>query len=830
MVVAVFAACGGQEVIPPGQPHYDDLTLTGGSIDKVDLLFAIDNSQSMAEKQDLLSAAVPDLIGRLLVPNCIDWSQGTPKVIARGADGLCPDPSREEFPAVHDLHVGIVTSSLGGGGAEQTGGKPVCPPNALEPRFQKFNAHNDDKGHLINRIRPTAANSTGIEDTVADAVALDGQGGGFLAWLPKVDKNVSKTAPNVPAISPDATPSSALAEGQTRLVLDFQDLVKGTGEFGCGLEAQLESWYRFLIQPDPYDSIVIQPDPNGGPATATLVGVDTTILKQRHDFLRPDSLVAIVMLTDEEDSWSDPLAVGGRGWVTRASEFPGSPTKLMPRGTSACNVPTDPNNPTATGPNDPNCTSCAFAGNMANGQPIAGDPNCTLNCGPNCAGYYTDKEDSLNTRYVNDMKRRFGLDPQFPISRYVSGLRSAKVPNRDGEHPNGKGTYAGKANCTNPLFAASLPTDPQSDLCNLPLGPRTSDLVYFSLIGGVPWQLLYTGAGFKTALGQQDWQSILGKDPENFDLTGIDPHMIQSHLPRNAKNQSAIPYLQNPLPNDPTSSDTADPYNGREWDTSLSPFGLDHQFACTFALPKPKECADPANVGSCDCVQNAKNPGGPPLCAPGASGNSLQIRGKSYPTIRELRVAKALGSQAIVGSICPKEPKDMTSPDYGYRPILANIVDRLKNVLTGSCLPKPLQPNADGKVSCDIVEALFANGQGQTNTCDEKLGLAQPDSVMLHAFNAKRCADAKGTGDAGPGGAACAHPEDPELVARELGPVCVLQQFATPAGTTCEANPSPGWCVVSGPPARGCGQAIQFSSTAIPHTGTKLHWVCPTPF
>src|SRR6476620_3817341 len=42
------------------------------SIDKVDLLFAIDNSASMGDKQDLLALAVPVLVGRLLNPNCVD--------------------------------------------------------------------------------------------------------------------------------------------------------------------------------------------------------------------------------------------------------------------------------------------------------------------------------------------------------------------------------------------------------------------------------------------------------------------------------------------------------------------------------------------------------------------------------------------------------------------------------------------------------------------------------------------------------------------------------------------------------------------------------------
>ena len=102
----------------------------------------------------------------------------------------------------------------------------------------------------------------------------------------------------------------------SQFVSDFGALVVGTGDLGCGLEAQLESWYRFLVQPDPYDWIGFTSD---SPPQAALVSVDATLLKMRHDFLRPDSLVVIIQLTDEEDSWSDPQWIGGYGWTSRTS-------------------------------------------------------------------------------------------------------------------------------------------------------------------------------------------------------------------------------------------------------------------------------------------------------------------------------------------------------------------------------------------------------------------------------------------------------------------------------------------------------------------------------
>jgi hypothetical protein len=149
-------------------------------------------------------------------------------------------------------------------------------------------------------------------------------------------------------------------------------------------------------------------------------------------------------------------------------------------------------------------------------------------------------------------------------------------------------------------------------------------------------------------LTDDDWVRILGKDPLHFDLTGIDPHMIQSVAPR-----AGLP--------GPSSPDGTDPINGREWDTQLG----DTQFACTFPLPTPKDCSLPQFLPACDCTPG-KSPG---LCDP--TNNNLQVRGKAYPAIRELEVARALGSRAIVGSICPLQASD------AYRPAMSALGNRM---------------------------------------------------------------------------------------------------------------------------------------------------------
>ena len=80
---------------------------------KVDLLFDIDNSASMGDKQLYLQQAIPEMIARLVTPRCIDKTTGQPN--GKNADattGQCPE-GQPEFVPVHDMHIGIVTSSLG---------------------------------------------------------------------------------------------------------------------------------------------------------------------------------------------------------------------------------------------------------------------------------------------------------------------------------------------------------------------------------------------------------------------------------------------------------------------------------------------------------------------------------------------------------------------------------------------------------------------------------------------------------------------------------------------------------------------------------------------
>ena len=91
------------------------------------------------------------------------------------------------------------------------------------------------------------------------------------------------------------------------------------------------------------------------------------------------------------------------------------------------------------------------------------------------------------------------------------------------------------------------------ELCQLASSTRTSDLVFFAVVGGVPNQLL-PKLGTDEAV---DWKKILGADPTNFNYDGIDPHMIQS--------VSARPGL--PGPSGTRGDNGSDPIHGREYET-----------------------------------------------------------------------------------------------------------------------------------------------------------------------------------------------------------------------------------------------------------------------
>jgi hypothetical protein len=789
------------------------------TVDKVDLLFDIDNSRSMGDKQQYLVEAIPDLVNRLLNPNCVD-ATGAGSTPSQG--GVCPSGLAPEFSPVHDMHLGIVTSSLGTRLSDQwvTGAHgTVCAPDADATSgqsgwpFANVSAHNDDRGHLVARsLTYDSTGATATEGAVGDAVVQAYVPGpsGFLAWYPRPSGGAPPSAGPTP-ISDPAT-----------LVADLSSMVRGAGAFGCGIESQLESWYRFLVEPDPYATLAVVD------GRATWQGVDAEILRERRDFLRPDSLVAVIVLTDENDSEIDVRSYAGSAYKLMSADYP--PVK----GTSAC----------ARDPASSECAQCA---------PGSTDPACAPPAGGQVPTYsaHNDWGFDPNLRHVH-MKAKYGADPQFPVQRYALGLSSATVPNSAGEYPPGHDQYdLGGGDCTNPLFAAALPDGSDTSaatLCHLPVGPRTKDLVFYAIIGGVPHELLHYVPNDPVAsqLSDADWVRILGKGPAalnnpastappSYDYTGIDPHMIEDYRDRSTVDygfatDSTVtlgPRANGAASLTPsTSAAEVDPVNGREWVTDqpdpdavptssgghTSP--VDLQYACVFKLREPRDCTAPQNWDGCDCpfvAGHLSHAQTSPLCDDVTP--TRQLYAKAYPTPRELQVARMLGGQGIVASLCPAHPSDMGTPDapdllYGYRPAVATLVDRLKTALAWQCLAEPvtLTPGSD-QAPCLVLVTLPAASGGSCAepVCDESRGLSIPPQGVLDTF--------------------CKNANDPDHRS-----VCALKQL-TPsgnpddfvAGSCATESTDPGWCYVTTAPH--CAQALVFSSSALP-SGSIAYLQC----
>jgi len=778
-------------------------TVHATAIDKIDLLFVIDNSASMGDKQQYLAQAVPLLIQRLVTPNCVDASGKIygQSMLDNMGNGTCPNGGKVEFPPVHDMHIGVISTSLGARLADKNGDPSTCSPSATATMNGTI-INNDDKAHLLNR--------GGVAQMpVANAGSLN-----YLKWYPA---NNPKNNPNNAGTDPPPEPNPQ------QLETDFQNIILGTGVYGCGIESQLESWYRFLIQPDPYLSLGTDSSNH-----AVWQGVDTTILKQRSEFLRPDSLVAIIDMTDENDSEIDVRSLGGTGWLMMAGNFD------PPQANMSC-----AENSSNSGLTDP--STCASG-----------------------SGTYSNQNDwgmNLNLRHVH-MTQKYGVWPQFPLERYVLGLQSATIPDRRGEYPAGAKSYQGlnssNQNCVNPLFAQSLPDgsniDPNNpnldSLCKLTRGPRTPDLVYYAHIGGVPHQLLQQDptnkdSPQKDTLVDADWVKILGQgsldpktpdqlppktDPSQFDYTGIDSHMLESYSPR---------------PGLPTSPPATDPISGYDWVTDqpgqADPtsgghvLAVDREYACTFPLTTPRDCTQASQQDACDCPFTASNTLSPqqipPICNP--MNPTQQTGAKVYPTIRELFLAKLMKTQGFVSSLCPIHVtpaggNPATDPLYGYNPAVNGIVDRLKVALNNQCLPQKLTPGTCGDVSC-LILVTMPSGQD----CTTVKGLSTPPADILQRFQQQQHQDWVNNGSAG---------TDPSTLV-----TCQMNQLyqvpaSAPSGAcnglgspgsdfdntgSCQNSPDPGWCYIDGTAAQafGCPQSILYSN-GMPPNGATVSLQC----
>jgi hypothetical protein len=297
------------------------------------------------------------------------------------------------------------------------------------------------------------------------------------------------------------------------------------------------------------------------------------VLAQRAAFLRPDSSVAIVILTDEDDASLKPA---GLNWLP----FGSGKGKMLPGWSSCASVPDDFEPDSLAEYSqlhaDYSCKSCFED---------SGDPACSK------AWPTTSLDTDVDGRSVRafHMTQRFGYNFLWGRDRYIKALTDSTVVGSDGSLGQ------------NPLFGT---------------GERTKGNIFFAAIVGVPSALVTNDDGSPKVLGATAWEKIVSPDP-----TKRDPHMLASIAPR-----AGIPKF--------AGDRSVDPINGGDRDISD---GDDLQYACIGQRAISTPTTD------CTGALAAKNP----LCSSGS-----QPFFKAYPSLRILRVARAMGARGFVGSIC----------------------------------------------------------------------------------------------------------------------------------------------------------------------------------
>lgn len=264
-------------------------------------------------------------------------------------------------------------------------------------------------------------------------------------------------------------------------------VVRSIGSDGCSYPQPLEAAYRFLSDPDPYQTASVDcAKSTGGDLCGTNFirtdGVDASILDQRKAFLRPDSYLLVVLASALDDMSLQPSHLNWLPWAYAKGQ--------MQHGWDECATVPDDFEP-STGDDfntlhtTYNCFSCFE--NAAN-------PACSVPWPTSGANVDVDARPLRNFLMTN----RWGYNFLWGRQRYVDGFSNTLVPGVDAA----TGNIVGKAN---PIFAG---------------GVRTRDMVQVIAFAGA-------SSTMKTTALESDWQRLVSANPAVRDA-----HMIPSIAPR----------------------------------------------------------------------------------------------------------------------------------------------------------------------------------------------------------------------------------------------------------------------------------------------------------
>jgi hypothetical protein len=269
----VLFGCPNQELAPltPCTVSGVSLEVPQSGVDKVDMLFMIDNSGSMSQEQKKLALVLPKLVAILATGN----KDGLPKPA-----GVKPD-----FPPVQSLHIGVVTSDMGINGA---------PAQNSCGNLSFIATERDTRAATMRINKPVGDDGILQVDTSVAATGIwaPPEGGGDVAEVVPADPACANITfpPTARYVDFNATMGNA-----ADAALRFSCIAK-RGRNGCGLEQQLESVLKALTPPDSAIKFTAQ-SPNGH-GNAIKAGAPSGY---NQTFLREDSILAVVVVSDEED-------------------------------------------------------------------------------------------------------------------------------------------------------------------------------------------------------------------------------------------------------------------------------------------------------------------------------------------------------------------------------------------------------------------------------------------------------------------------------------------------------------------------------------------------
>lgn len=340
-----------------------------------DVLIVVDDSTSMAVRQADVPHAVAEMIRRLVEPGCVRdvYNQEDPAPLPVRVDelGRCPPDTRPERLPILDMNVGVITTSRAAPGrpgqCTDEAGTPIEAPT--------------DGGRLQAR-------------DASGEVVPTWQDRGFLAWDPEQARHCD-------GASGGYCPGIATAD---ELAARLEAIVAGVGTSGCGAAAPLEAAWTFAGDPEPQL-------PGAEPGE-----VDVGLLSERAGFLREGddlSQLIVIVVSDGDDASLRQDAVGA---------YFADPAQARPRARSEC----------AETPDDRCCASCIDATPDGCDDEVGGcaAPGCT---DPDACpeNFHPEPDPGLAVpELCVEGKRRFGIDPCYPIERYRNAFSSTTVDPR----------------------------------------------------------------------------------------------------------------------------------------------------------------------------------------------------------------------------------------------------------------------------------------------------------------------------------------------------------------------------------------------------------------